>query len=1261
MKINPTLIVTSSQICEEVFLSYLNELNDSFDELGVKFISEKLGLLQLDENLSLRDHEGEILLQYNQESKWGASDFWKEYDRNDEKFISIIRNKENSIKSLLTSNDLITNYDISIGNTLNILVVLPTYKLSESVFLSWLLNIFSKKINHSNTNFYFIGLLPEVEDFTTKAIPSNYQRSFACLTECDEIIGKQQDLVNLFALLSNKNENNDFVGNDASINSVIKSCFSFIFESENSVFFNNRQNNLIPSFGKLGMFSSIGFSSYVYKRQRLLDLFISKIHLKIIDGAIRYFNEEINYRSLLSEVDRFSISKSWNDKNKLFEDIEYASFSRANKFDNIIYLSEKGTDSLLKELDDAKASHFDSAGGYFKSEYLPQINTQLSKKIDTDKIAIIEKLKEKLRNGGIGAFHESLAFSYLLCGKHPTDFFKGEIDTGQFNFSIARFKSADYFRDSLDEETNKIYSKDFLVTENNLKNKLTELVKVKKEIDVLEKRIYGFKESIVELKDQSKRNLFFNINGVEISLSGLADYSKELPPSITVYTSPLNSDTIPGYVDFRDYMSPVENQKSLKSCAANAVVSCCEYFYNRATNEFKDLSRLFVYYNARFKSSTHDQDSGSAIFDCIESLMVNESGLCAESVWPYNENSVNARPANKAYEEGKKFQALEVCNVETNLDSLRGCLAEGYPVVFGLKLFNSFQNVGGKGIVPMPISDEMSHDKHGLHAMLCVGYSDIDRYFIVKNSWGNEWGDKGYCYIPYEYLCNKDLNINTSFIIKKISLMPEGFDLKRGISKESASLFTFGNDATILKLYKDQREKLTKEVSEIQLNFEQLKYDFEEQNYLVLKNDFINTSRDIKTETINESINLEIEKIKAIDNEIATTKNEKDLMIEKRNVFRKIYFIFIPVLLLLSMVVFYYYFPGFLEDILQSILGVYFILKTYFLISLAFTIYVLIRYQSKILNPLNSLQQKLTEQNDLRQTSIKSIITSYDNYFEVYRQSELYKVYIEFIHKLDHFINETLISGLKNWKNKIDLYKENLITKADLFDLTDSFNIKQACKASDIDEICLKMNIDTQFLLNGKKSLLPYIFGENEILSADKGFSMFVEEANNFSQASEEKRVLSNLTIIDFICNSDEVKSILNKKKIENLEGILNYLSTTSSPLLPLYSPIGVPTTIQNLNLSMPQLENQYYQNIIQHIRSKNLNSNEILHQNNNITKNDSTVSFFRTKSMLPGYIVSSLQESKRFFDQLSEEEKLKQFSDSTFVNCKLFPDEMLN
>ena len=37
--------------------------------------------------------------------------------------------------------------------------------------------------------------------------------------------------------------------------------------------------------------------------------------------------------------------------------------------------------------------------------------------------------------------------------------------------------------------------------------------------------------------------------------------------------------------------------------------------------------------------------------------------------------------------------------------------------------------------------------------------------FIVRNSWGHQWGDKGYCYIPYDYMMNRKYNDGDSWVI----------------------------------------------------------------------------------------------------------------------------------------------------------------------------------------------------------------------------------------------------------------------------------------------------------------------------------------------------------------------------------------------------------------------------------------------------------------------------------------------------------------
>ncbi|CAF4159818.1 unnamed protein product [Rotaria magnacalcarata] len=66
---------------------------------------------------------------------------------------------------------------------------------------------------------------------------------------------------------------------------------------------------------------------------------------------------------------------------------------------------------------------------------------------------------------------------------------------------------------------------------------------------------------------------------------------------------------------------------------------------------------------------------------------------------------------------------------------MKSCLAQGYPFVFGLVLFKSFDKASKKGYVPMPQGYEGNRESDRRHAMLAVGYNDQSNSFIVRNSW----------------------------------------------------------------------------------------------------------------------------------------------------------------------------------------------------------------------------------------------------------------------------------------------------------------------------------------------------------------------------------------------------------------------------------------------------------------------------------------------------------------------------------------------
>ncbi|MBR4326426.1 MAG: TerB family tellurite resistance protein [Bacteroidales bacterium] len=217
------------------------------------------------------------------------------------------------------------------------------------------------------------------------------------------------------------------------------------------------------------------------------------------------------------------------------------------------------------------------------------------------------------------------------------------------------------------------------------------------------------------------------------------------------FKSRYKAKQLPKKVDMRAKMTKVENQKSVCSCTANATAGAYEYLIKKNQGINYNASRLFLYYNARkadLEKGEKMSDNGSCISTTIEQMQ--KKGCCSERTWPYSEKEsvVNKKPSTDAYDEAKQFKVKDAECIGDDLESWKATLAEGYPIIFGVALYDSFDR-GRNGRIPDPSPDEVRRAEHGGHAMLCVGYSDVDKVFIVRNSWGETWGDHGYCYMSY--------------------------------------------------------------------------------------------------------------------------------------------------------------------------------------------------------------------------------------------------------------------------------------------------------------------------------------------------------------------------------------------------------------------------------------------------------------------------------------------------------------------------------
>jgi len=207
-------------------------------------------------------------------------------------------------------------------------------------------------------------------------------------------------------------------------------------------------------------------------------------------------------------------------------------------------------------------------------------------------------------------------------------------------------------------------------------------------------------------------------------------------------------------VDLRTtgHLPPVYDQGQLGSCTGNAIAGAVEYGMRAQGKHDFIPSRLFIYYNERQMEGTTNTDAGAEERDGIKSVAT--VGVCSENVWPYDISKFSDRPSDAAYTEARKEIIKQYSRVPVKLPNMQNVLTHGIPIVFGMSIYESFESdaVSQTGMVPMP---DPSEKNLGGHCMLIVGSNDT--HFIVRNSWGEEWGDKGYCYIPHEYLTNENL------------------------------------------------------------------------------------------------------------------------------------------------------------------------------------------------------------------------------------------------------------------------------------------------------------------------------------------------------------------------------------------------------------------------------------------------------------------------------------------------------------------------
>ncbi|HPS07326.1 MAG TPA: C1 family peptidase [Kiritimatiellia bacterium] len=225
---------------------------------------------------------------------------------------------------------------------------------------------------------------------------------------------------------------------------------------------------------------------------------------------------------------------------------------------------------------------------------------------------------------------------------------------------------------------------------------------------------------------------------------------------------------LPSEVDQRPHESPVEDQGTLGSCTAQAGIGALEYLDRIPDGEHADLSALALYYWEREAMGTVGEDSGASLRECVKQLA---KGVCRLGLCPYAEEKFAEAPGLEAVADRANHRAGEYYRIGPVNRSyhVKAALASGFAVIGGIAVYESMmtEKVAKTGVVPLP---KFGDSLIGGHAVKLSGYSDLSGTYVFRNSWGQQWGDKGYGTLPQRYVANP-LLFSDVWAVKKLAVL----------------------------------------------------------------------------------------------------------------------------------------------------------------------------------------------------------------------------------------------------------------------------------------------------------------------------------------------------------------------------------------------------------------------------------------------------------------------------------------------------------
>ncbi|XP_024426188.1 cathepsin K [Desmodus rotundus] len=193
---------------------------------------------------------------------------------------------------------------------------------------------------------------------------------------------------------------------------------------------------------------------------------------------------------------------------------------------------------------------------------------------------------------------------------------------------------------------------------------------------------------------------------------------------------------VPDSIDYRKkgYVTPVKNQGQCGSCWAFSSVGALEGQLKKKTGKLLNLSPQ----NLVDCVSENDGCGGGYMTNAFHYVQKNQ-GIDSEDAYPYvgQDESCMYNPTGKAAK-CRGYKEIP----EGNEKALKRAVARVGPISVAIDAsLTSFQFYS-KGVY----YDKNCNSDNLNHAVLAVGYGIQKRkkHWIIKNSWGESWGNKGY-------------------------------------------------------------------------------------------------------------------------------------------------------------------------------------------------------------------------------------------------------------------------------------------------------------------------------------------------------------------------------------------------------------------------------------------------------------------------------------------------------------------------------------